>query len=207
MSFAAYPASALPEEVLRRFDLVSFDPARGGPIRPRAVRPARTGGPAQHGAGSPRPTAGPILVVGTRHDPAAPYTWAQRMQVVLGNATLLTWDSDGHTAYPMNDCINHAVDQYLIAGTVPDPGRTCPPTEAAGTPTSTSAAPFQGRTSGFQRVFRVPKDDRAVPACRSLGDRGIRRSGRWTAPWCTVPVQCSLRGPDSHICDVDMRGR
>jgi pimeloyl-ACP methyl ester carboxylesterase len=73
------------------------------------------------------PTAAPILVIGTRHDPAAPYTWAQRMQVVLGgNATLLTWDGDGHTAYPMTVCVIDAVDRYLIAGTVPDSGRTCP---------------------------------------------------------------------------------
>jgi pimeloyl-ACP methyl ester carboxylesterase len=72
------------------------------------------------------PTAAPILVVGTRHDPAAPYAWAQRMQAVLGNATLLTWDSDGHTAYPLNNCINDTVDRYLISGAIPSPERTCP---------------------------------------------------------------------------------
>jgi pimeloyl-ACP methyl ester carboxylesterase len=71
-------------------------------------------------------TAAPILVVGTRHDPASPYAWAQRMQATLGNATLLTWDSDGHTAYLQNRCITDAVDDFLIHGTVPK-DRTCPP--------------------------------------------------------------------------------
>ncbi len=77
--------------------------------------------PAVHAA-----TATPILVVGTRHDPATPYAWAQRLRLILGNAHLLTWDGDGHTAYPMNPCINNAVDRYLIDGTVPNPHRTCP---------------------------------------------------------------------------------
>jgi len=70
--------------------------------------------------------AATILVVGTRHDPATPYAGAQRLRDELGNATLLTWDGDRHTAYPLTACVNDAVGKYLIGGTVPAPTATCP---------------------------------------------------------------------------------
>lgn len=72
------------------------------------------------------PTTPTILVVGTRHDPATPYVAAQHLAAVLGHAVLLTWDGDGHTAYPKTRCIATAVDQYLISDTVPKPQTTCP---------------------------------------------------------------------------------
>ncbi len=67
-----------------------------------------------------------ILVVGTRHDPATPYTSAQHLTSALGHAALLTWDGDGHTAYPKTACITRAVDAYLISAAVPSPATTCP---------------------------------------------------------------------------------
>jgi hypothetical protein len=70
--------------------------------------------------------AATILVVGTHHDPATPYVWAQRLRAALGHATLLGWDGDGHTAYPQTNCVIDAVNAYLIAGTVPAPDTTCP---------------------------------------------------------------------------------
>jgi pimeloyl-ACP methyl ester carboxylesterase len=73
------------------------------------------------------PTAPAILVVGTRHDPATPYASAQRLTGALGHAVLLSWDGDGHTAYPKTGCITRAVDAYLISVTVPAAtGATCP---------------------------------------------------------------------------------
>ena len=70
--------------------------------------------------------AAPIVVIGTTRDPATPYEWAQSLADTLSSGVLLTYDGDGHTAYGRsNDCINGAVDAYLIEGTVPEDGLTC----------------------------------------------------------------------------------
>lgn len=68
----------------------------------------------------------PIVVVGTRYDPATPYVWAQGLADQLENGHLITWNGDGHTAYGRSGgCVEDAVDQYLLAGTVPEDGLTC----------------------------------------------------------------------------------
>lgn len=70
--------------------------------------------------------AAPILVVGTTNDPATPYSWAQSLTARLGEATLLTYDGEGHTAYGRsNACITDAVDGYLVDGVMPAEGTTC----------------------------------------------------------------------------------
>jgi pimeloyl-ACP methyl ester carboxylesterase len=70
----------------------------------------------------------PILVVGNTDDPATPYPGAQDMASQLGSAVLLTYRSDGHTAYGRGStCINDAVDQYLTNGTPPSAGTVCQP--------------------------------------------------------------------------------
>lgn len=70
--------------------------------------------------------AAPILVVGTTNDPATPYSWAESLTERLGNATLLTYDGEGHTAYGRsNQCIVDAVDGYLVGGQMPDSGTRC----------------------------------------------------------------------------------
>jgi len=70
--------------------------------------------------------AAPILVIGTTRDPATPYEWAVSLAETLSSGVLLTYDGDGHTAYGRsNDCIDDAVDAYLVDGTVPQDGLTC----------------------------------------------------------------------------------
>lgn len=70
--------------------------------------------------------AAPILVVGTTNDPATPYSWAESLTARLGDATLLTYDGEGHTAYGRsNQCIIDAVDGYLVDGVMPVSGTTC----------------------------------------------------------------------------------
>jgi len=70
--------------------------------------------------------AAPIVVVGTTRDPATPYIWAQNLADQLSSGVLLTWDGDGHTAYFRgSSCIDSAVDDYLIKGTVPKDGTRC----------------------------------------------------------------------------------
>ncbi len=69
----------------------------------------------------------PIVVIGTRHDPATPYSWAQALHKSLSNSVLLTWEGDGHLAYSRaGSCIQSPVDKYLLTGEVPKDGLVCP---------------------------------------------------------------------------------
>jgi hypothetical protein len=67
-----------------------------------------------------------VLVIGTTGDPATPISGAQHLASLLGSGDLLTWDGDGHTAYPKTSCITKDVDAYLISITAPAPDSTCP---------------------------------------------------------------------------------
>lgn len=71
-------------------------------------------------------TTHPIVVVGTRHDPATPYTGAVAMAASLGTAELLTWEGQGHGAVGRNDCINRFVADYLASLKVPPHSTRCP---------------------------------------------------------------------------------
>jgi len=77
--------------------------------------------PAGPAAGSP-----PILVVGTTGDPATPYEQAPRLAETLGVGVVLTWEGEGHTAYPQTSCVTEAVNAYLIDLAVPSDGLRCP---------------------------------------------------------------------------------
>lgn len=70
--------------------------------------------------------APPILVVGTKGDPATPYEESPALAKMLGVGTVLTWEGDGHTAYPWTRCITNAVDKYLIDLKVPAADTSCP---------------------------------------------------------------------------------
>jgi pimeloyl-ACP methyl ester carboxylesterase len=70
--------------------------------------------------------APPIVVVGTTNDPATPYAQTAKLSDMLGVGHVLTWNGEGHTAYPKTTCIRAAVDAYLIKGDVPATGTTCP---------------------------------------------------------------------------------
>ncbi|MFJ8042581.1 alpha/beta hydrolase [Kitasatospora sp. NPDC096147] len=76
-------------------------------------------GPAK-AAGAP-----PVLVVGTTGDPATPYAWAEQLTAQLGNATLLTFEGEGHTGYGRSKCTAAAVNTFLTTGTLPPPGTRC----------------------------------------------------------------------------------
>jgi pimeloyl-ACP methyl ester carboxylesterase len=72
------------------------------------------------------PGAAPILVVGTTRDPATPYAWAVSLASQLSSGHLLTYVGDGHTAYARgSDCIDTAVNAYLLRGKVPGEGKRC----------------------------------------------------------------------------------
>jgi pimeloyl-ACP methyl ester carboxylesterase len=71
------------------------------------------------------PGAPPILVIGTTHDPATPYSWSQALASQLGGR-LLTREGSGHTAYLSgNDCIVSAVIDYIGSLQLPPVGARC----------------------------------------------------------------------------------
>ena len=83
-----------------------------------------------HDAGGPHTansvTTAPILIIGTRYDPATPYEWAVSLNRQLPTSRLLTYDGDGHTAFGgESSCIDGAVSAYLVSGTLPAPGTRC----------------------------------------------------------------------------------
>lgn len=70
--------------------------------------------------------APPIVVVGTSRDPATPVEWSQALADLLDEGVLLTYDGDGHTAYGRgSQCIDDAIDEFLVEGVVPEDGMVC----------------------------------------------------------------------------------
>jgi pimeloyl-ACP methyl ester carboxylesterase len=70
--------------------------------------------------------APPIVVVGTKGDPATPYEQTPALAAMLGVGVVLTWEGEGHTAYPQTRCVTNAVNEYLINLKVPPAGQSCP---------------------------------------------------------------------------------
>ena len=69
--------------------------------------------------------AGPVIVIGTTGDPATPLASTRKMATALEQGVLLIVEANQHTGYGTNDCINTAVDSYLINLTVPVSETTC----------------------------------------------------------------------------------
>ena len=74
-----------------------------------------------HAAGAP-----PIVVIGTTRDPATPFQEAVALADQLESGVLVSRDGDGHTGYNSgNDCVDEAVESYLVDGAVPQDGLEC----------------------------------------------------------------------------------
>jgi pimeloyl-ACP methyl ester carboxylesterase/predicted ester cyclase len=72
------------------------------------------------------PSAAPVLVLHTTHDPATPYAWGRRVVRQLGNARLLTVRGDGHGILTQfNQCALGAAIPYIDHGALPPKGATC----------------------------------------------------------------------------------
>jgi hypothetical protein len=70
--------------------------------------------------------AEPILVIGTTRDPATPLAWAESLAEQLESGVLVRRDGDGHTGYGAgNDCVDAAVEEYLVGGVVPEDTVDC----------------------------------------------------------------------------------
>jgi pimeloyl-ACP methyl ester carboxylesterase len=71
-------------------------------------------------------TKNPILLIGTRHDPATPYANAVRSARRLGNAALLTHDGYGHVSFhDPSACVDRARIAYLTELVTPPKGTVC----------------------------------------------------------------------------------
>ena len=73
--------------------------------------------------------SGPILVIGTTHDPATPVQWARSLSGMLEQGYYLEWKGDGHLAYDGDRggrCVTSAVDALLLKGVLPPKRTLCP---------------------------------------------------------------------------------
>jgi pimeloyl-ACP methyl ester carboxylesterase len=74
-----------------------------------------------------RRTSNPVLVVGTRFDPATRYQGAVILDNLLPRSRLLTLDGWGHTSFLASACIDGHVSGYLLTARVPPRGTVCQP--------------------------------------------------------------------------------
>ena len=85
--------------------------------------PVRSG---QHTTAIHAKGAPPIVVIGTTRDPATPYAWAVGLSKELDSGHLISRNGDGHTGFNMgNQCVDDAVNNYLVHGKVPRDGLSC----------------------------------------------------------------------------------
>jgi pimeloyl-ACP methyl ester carboxylesterase len=69
----------------------------------------------------------PVLVIGTRFDPATPYRQARPYADLFPDGRLLTLDGWGHTAIGKSACVDAAIARYLVDGDPPQDGAVCAP--------------------------------------------------------------------------------
>ncbi|MCW5834929.1 MAG: alpha/beta hydrolase, partial [Labilithrix sp.] len=73
------------------------------------------------------PSAPPLLVVATRHDPVTPYEDGERLVEALANGShLLTYEGGGHVAVLRSDCVRGIVAEYFLDPSRPPASATCP---------------------------------------------------------------------------------
>ncbi|WP_456906606.1 alpha/beta hydrolase [Geodermatophilus sp. SYSU D00703] len=84
-------------------------------------------------------TRNPVLVIGTRYDPATPYRNAVVVDDLLPNSTLLTVDGAGHTSLGLSSCAVSVTAQYLLTGATPPAGTVCVQDSGAFDPVPASA--------------------------------------------------------------------
>jgi pimeloyl-ACP methyl ester carboxylesterase len=70
-------------------------------------------------------TANPVLVVGNFYDPATRYEGAQIVSNLLPNSRLVSLNGWGHVSLFFSQCMDQAVSDYLLDGTLPPVGTVC----------------------------------------------------------------------------------
>jgi len=68
----------------------------------------------------------PIMVIGTKRDPATPYQWAQSLHETIQGSRLISLNADGHTGHGRgSECVDSAVDKYFLTGVLPGKDLAC----------------------------------------------------------------------------------
>ncbi|MEU0050516.1 alpha/beta hydrolase [Streptomyces sp. NPDC006309] len=68
-----------------------------------------------------------MLLVGTRGDPATPYQWTEETARRLGPAAVvLDSKGEGHTGYVSSSCVHGKINDFLLYGSLPPSGSSCP---------------------------------------------------------------------------------
>ena len=122
-----YPADATEEQLVA----AEAELAAGAPtVAPYWLGPSACEAWPYPPTGTPGPLAAegaaPIVVVGTTNDPATPYEWSVSLAEQLSSGVLVTREGEGHTGYNKgNDCVDEAVERYLLDGTVTEDGLVC----------------------------------------------------------------------------------
>ncbi|MEV7563406.1 alpha/beta hydrolase [Streptomyces sp. NPDC089795] len=71
------------------------------------------------------PGAPPMLLVGTRGDPATPYEWTEETAERLGSAVIVDHKGDGHTGFASSPCVREYINDFLLYGRLPSGTRPC----------------------------------------------------------------------------------
>ncbi|WP_051782221.1 MULTISPECIES: alpha/beta hydrolase [unclassified Streptomyces] len=71
------------------------------------------------------PGAPPMLLVGTRGDPATPYEWTEETAERLGSAVIVDHKGDGHTGFASSPCVREYINEFLLYGRLPSGTRSC----------------------------------------------------------------------------------
>lgn len=69
-------------------------------------------------------TQAPVMVIGTRHDPATPYHFTAPYAAHYDDARVMTVEGWGHTTLGASTCADAAIARYLVDGEADD-GATC----------------------------------------------------------------------------------
>ena len=67
----------------------------------------------------------PVLVFGTRHDPATPYKMTRPYSDLYPDARMVTVNGWGHTTIGKSACADAAITKYLVSLQAPTDGSTC----------------------------------------------------------------------------------
>lgn len=112
------PVEPAPSALDEFRDLVAASPTFGAYLSDGGALCGTWPYPAQQRPGLDAGALPRTLVIGTTEDPATPYEQARSLAAHL-KAGLVTLTGYGHTAYGHNDCVNRAVEQYLVDGRRP----------------------------------------------------------------------------------------
>lgn len=114
-----------------------------------------------------KPTASPMLYVGSLWDPATNYDSAVAASGLHSTARLLSSNNWGHTAYGTGACATAAIDDYLLTTTLPAKGTLC----------TDAPQPFSTPLSTGGAVQTLHKG-KQLPPVVSMRPKSILTSGR-----------------------------